>query len=401
MFDPDRLPPRPILKYYLYVATAWGGFHIPVNVLMFRSRGLSFAEIGLVVAAGSAVTLLAEVPSGYVSDRLGRRNSLLLSAGLMTGGSLVFALAGTFPAFVFAQATFVLGISFRSGTSGAWLYDTLSEMGREDDYAHVSGRGQTGLMIVMGVTSVAGGYLGQIDYGLAYLATAATTGVSLLAVLTFREPSPAGDEDDDLTLETIRTVVTEELTQPRLRDVIVGLALFFGVATTANAVLVQPLSVAAGVPAEHIGWLYAVFTGVGAAVSYSTGWIEERIGAERTLVVAPFVVAVALGVGGVVTLAVVPGFVAMRGLQRLVKPLAGQVINDELSSVGRATALSVVALIYSVVGIPLRVAVGSLTDVLQSGTVLLGLAGVLVVAGLYLAVRLSVDATGVQPQPSD
>ncbi len=400
MFGQYRTPPVPIMKYYLYVATAWGGFHIPVDVLMFRSRGLSFGEIGLVVAAGTVVTLLAEIPSGYAADRLGRRNSLLLSAGLMTAGSLVFALAGTFPAFVFAQATFVLGISFRSGTSGAWLYDTLSEMDREDDYAHVSGRGQTALLIVMSLTSVAGGYLGQIDYGLAYLATAVTTAVSFLAVLTFREPSPTDDdEDDNLDFATIRSVLTEELTQPRLRDAVIGLALFFGVATTTNAVLVQPLSVAAGVPEAQIGWLYAVFTGLGAGISYLTGWVEERVGTERTLILAPFVVAVALGVGGVVTLAVVPGFVVMRGLQRLVKPLAGQLINDELSAVSRATGLSVVALVYSTVGIPLRVAVGWATDAFASGTVLFGLAGLLLVAGTYLGVRLS--TTGTDPRPSD
>ncbi|MEZ3144804.1 MFS transporter [Halobaculum sp. MBLA0143] len=401
MLPKDSLPPRPIFKYYIYVATAWGGFHVPVNVLMFRSRGLSFTEIGLVVAAGSAVTLLAEIPSGYAADRLGRRNSLLLSAGLMTSGSLVFALAGTFPAFVLAQATFVLGISFRSGTSGAWLYDTLSEMDREDDYAHVSGRGQTALLVVMGVTSVAGGYLGQIDYGLAYLATAATTAISFLAALTFREPSPTDDDNDNLDIETIRSVITEELTQPRLRDAVIGLALFFGVATTANSVLVQPLSVGAGVPEAQIGWLYATFTGVGAAVSYVTGWVEEQLGTEHTLVVAPFLVAVALGAGGVVTLAVVPGFVVMRGLQRLVKPLSGQLINDELSSVGRATALSVIALVYSVVGIPLRVAVGRATDVFASETILFGLAGLLIVAGAYLGVRMSTTRGDPQAQPSD
>ena len=331
----DRVPPRQILKYYVYVATAWGGFHLPIDVLLFRSRGLSFGEIGIVAAVGGAVTLVMEIPSGYVADRIGRRNSLLLSSGLMTAGATVFALAGAFRAFALAQATFVLGIAFRSGTADAWLYDTLADSDRTEEFARVSGRGQTALLVVLGVTSVAGGYLGEIDFGLAYLATAGTTAISFLTVSTFDEP-PRTDDDDRVTLVTVRTTLRTELARPELRAVVAGLALFFGVVTTINAVLIQPASVAAGVSVGQLGWLFGSFTAAGAAISYVSGWVKENVGLKRTLVAAPFVVAAALGVGGVAVVAIVPGFVAMRAVQRLVSPLAGQYINDRLSSVGRA-----------------------------------------------------------------
>jgi len=73
-----RLPESAVLKYYLYKATKAVEFYRPVMYLYFLSQGLSFTQIALLEAAYNVTTVLGEVPTGYVGDRIGRRDSLLV-----------------------------------------------------------------------------------------------------------------------------------------------------------------------------------------------------------------------------------------------------------------------------------------------------------------------------------
>lgn len=396
----EKLPSRPVLKYYLYRMSGAGAFHVPIDVLLFRSRGLTFEQIGILTAFGAAVTLVMEVPSGYVGDRIGRRNTLLMSEGLVAAGSVVYAFAPSFGTFLAAKALYVLGLAFYSGAADAWLYDTLSTRDKEDAFARVSGRGQSASLVVMGVSAVVGGYLGEIDFGLAYLATAAGTTVAFLVVLTFPKTIP-DDDDDQLTLGTVRTILRDELLQPRLRAVVATLAGFFGVITTINGLFVQPVSVDAGVSVGQIGWLFAGFTTVSAIGSYLTAWVKRWVGTERAIIAAPFVVGVGLGAVEFLPVFAIPAFFLMRGTQRVIQPLSGQFINDRLSSVGRATALSVVAMVYAVVAIPLRLVAGRLGGLLSPVSATALAAVPLIAIGGYLLVRLSGDSAAEAPAPSD
>ena len=390
------LPERPILKYYAYVATAWGGFHLPVDVLLFQSRGLTLEQVGLLTAVGSAVTILAEIPTGYVGDRIGRRNSLLVSSGLMTAGAVTFATVRSFPAFVFAQVTFIVGGTFRSGTTDAWLYDYLDAHGREDEFARLSGRARSALLVVLGVTSVAGGYLGNYDYGYAYLATAVVTGTSFLVVTTMSEPPRSGERDDRLTVSSVATSVWEDLGRPDVRPVVIGLGLFFGVATGLNAVFIQPVATSVGVSVDQLGWLFAALTGAGAVASYATGWIEERVETERWLVGVPLAVGITFAGIAVLPALAVPAFLLLRAVQRVTQSLAGQYLNDRVRSAGRATVLSVFGMVYSVFGIPVRIGGGRLAEAMPVTTAVAVVGSTLLVGSAYLGVRLSLggSATG-------
>jgi MFS family permease len=75
-------------RYLALIGLRWfqTGLLIPVIVLLMVSRGLSLVEIGLVGSVQGIVVLVLELPTGGLSDSLGRRPTLLLA--------YVFALAG-------------------------------------------------------------------------------------------------------------------------------------------------------------------------------------------------------------------------------------------------------------------------------------------------------------------
>src|SRR6056297_1304323 len=79
----SALPPASVLKYYLYKSTEAVEFYRPVMYLFFLAQGLSFTEIAILEAIYNLTTVLGEIPTGYVGDRLGRRNSLLVGTTLI------------------------------------------------------------------------------------------------------------------------------------------------------------------------------------------------------------------------------------------------------------------------------------------------------------------------------
>lgn len=112
-------------RYLAMIALRWFpvGLLIPISVLLMLSRGLSLTEIGLVYAVQGLVVLFLELPTGGLSDSLGRRPVLILASlvGLLSLGTLYFA--DSLP--MFAAALFLQGV-FRALDSGpleAWYVD--------------------------------------------------------------------------------------------------------------------------------------------------------------------------------------------------------------------------------------------------------------------------------------
>jgi MFS family permease len=99
------------------------GLLIPVTVLLALSRGLSLTEIGLVFSLQGLVVLVLELPTGGLSDSLGRRPVLILASLVGLVSLSLLYIADTVA--VFAASTALQGV-FRALDSGpleAWYVD--------------------------------------------------------------------------------------------------------------------------------------------------------------------------------------------------------------------------------------------------------------------------------------
>jgi len=112
-------------RYLSLVALRWlpTGLLIPVTVLLALSRGLSLTEIGLVFSVQGLVVLALELPTGGLSDALGRRPVLILATfvGLLSLGLLY--LADSVALFVASIALQGVYRALDSGPLEAWYVD--------------------------------------------------------------------------------------------------------------------------------------------------------------------------------------------------------------------------------------------------------------------------------------
>ncbi len=393
--DPTSL----ILRYYLFMGTSTIGSFIAVWIVLLEDvRGFSFTAIMALDAIFFAVIVLAEVPTGYLGDRLGRRNALLVGSLVSAGAAIAFGFVESVPAFAAVFGVWGFAITLRSGNDSAWLYDALLEAGRPETFARVRGRSISVFLLANAATAVLGGVLFELHPSAPFVATGVFGLLSAGVLLTMPEPRTT-DGAETFGLEEAR-VALGTLARPGLRWFVVYTAGAFAIGWSAD-LFVQPIALRAGLTPAGIGGFYAGLMLAAAAGSAASARVAEELGLARVILAAPFALGVLfLGVGAA-AVAVIPAFVGMRVVLNLVQPVAETYLNDRTASIGRATVLSGWSMAFSLVTIPVKLASGPVADALgPSLTVALLGAALIALAAAVLALRGGrvVDATEAAPE---
>lgn len=125
-------------------------FFAPVALLVRTQAGVSEHVFFLLQALLSGVIFLGEIPTGFITDKIGYRKSLILAQVLLLGArSLLLAAFVSRSLALFVVEAVVEGIAacFTSGTGSAYLYDLYGENGYLVKTAHAENFGTAGFII--------------------------------------------------------------------------------------------------------------------------------------------------------------------------------------------------------------------------------------------------------------
>ena len=125
-------------------------FFAPVALLVRTQAGVSEHVFFILQALLSGVIFLGEIPTGFITDKIGYRKSLILAQVLLLGArSLLLAAFVSRSLVLFVVEAVVEGIAacFTSGTGSAYLYDLYGENGYLVKTAHAENFGTAGFII--------------------------------------------------------------------------------------------------------------------------------------------------------------------------------------------------------------------------------------------------------------
>jgi MFS family permease len=125
-------------------------FFAPVALLVRTQAGVSEHVFFLLQALLSGVIFLGEIPTGFITDKIGYRKSLILAQVLLLGArSLLLAAFVSRSLVLFVVEAVVEGIAacFTSGTGSAYLYALYGENGYLEKTAHAGNFGTAGFII--------------------------------------------------------------------------------------------------------------------------------------------------------------------------------------------------------------------------------------------------------------
>lgn len=178
---------------YFFLNGLGNGFLLCVSTLMLLARGLDLAQVSLVVAVQSVLSMTLELPSGMAGDLWGRKR-VWLASRVFFAAQLALYLTARGPVLFLAAALGGTATALASGTVDAMYYD-----------GWIAARGSGALnranllrtALNVGGTAagtLAGGLMGGADflrpYTLNLLAVAAAQALCLAAVLALPADAP-------------------------------------------------------------------------------------------------------------------------------------------------------------------------------------------------------------------
>jgi len=312
------------------------------------------------------VLVLFEIPTGSVADKVGRKASLMCACVLSSIGMIYFGISKTFVSVLISYIIWAIGVTFESGAASAFLYDSLKEMGREEEYTKFMGGAMSISFISASIGAVAAGFLGSIQLNVPILLNGGITIIMFFITLTFKEPEITRTSEP--YLRHVKSSIQYASKHPQVRSIILYYALVFSILWILQ-VFYQPYLKNLGFVVGYIGIIYFLMKLVGAAASAVSAKFKDYVGEWTWLKLLPFVLAGSIFFMGMSTTRIGVSFIFVNSfLHAISTPIISAYVNKRIPSEKRATILSLMSLVNSFAMIFTEPLLGHSVDLFGLGT---------------------------------
>lgn len=352
------------IRIYYVLNVLTNLWFIAGNWIFFWTKFMTFGQLGIMDATAFAFGLVMEVPSGAVSDLIGKRKTIIWAMGLCALGTMMMAFSVNivmlWVAFFIAQ----LGWAFYSGAAEALAYDSLLEVKQEKEYDQVASVCGT----LQSIASIAATLLGGFLYIWWFRSTHLiwSLGYCFAFILSFHLIEPKIDSDKFSLSNYFSQLITgtRQLFKPVLTPFILVILSLMGASYLYEWGLVKPtMAKEFGFMAEGQSIVFAIIAIVGAITVSQVPRIRKYLSDKTGLYLLTFI----MGIGFVLAYfklnywGIVP--MLLIGLTgQLAYPWVSAVVNDEIESKYRATALSTVALLTKIPYTLLAILAGAMAE---------------------------------------
>lgn len=181
---------RQVRRLGVYAALTYPFACIPFLYFYLRDYGIGIDAYAHLIAIYYATMVIAEVPTGLLADRFGRRLALIAGPSVLAVGFLTMRLGSDFATFACGEILLGLGHSLLSGPPSALLFDSLALAGRAEGYLRTEATLHAWRALGTGLSFLLGGIVATLA-GIAptITLTAGLCAAGAVVALTLREPA--------------------------------------------------------------------------------------------------------------------------------------------------------------------------------------------------------------------
>lgn len=165
--------------------------------------------IGSILLAGSLSGFLFEIPSGYMSDKIGHKLTLVISRILMLMSTVFFLVANDVIFLILGALFLSASAAFQSGTGSAFMYETLKGLKREHDYVRVMGKISSIGFVVPIIFMVLVPFLVSVSYKIPFLVALVIDVIGLLAVISLVVPPVSQEHIEEIGATNFKQALQE------------------------------------------------------------------------------------------------------------------------------------------------------------------------------------------------
>jgi len=324
---------------------------MPIFFLYFNQK-IGLKEVVLLEAIYYIAVVLLEVPSGYFSDYIGRKKTLIISAVALCLACIFYLSATSFVSLILGQICFAGWMAFQSGTTTVFLFESLKEQNIEHEYGQREAQVNKWSMYCSGLAALIGGFLGTYDLKYPYMLTFIFACIALFVSFKFTEPKKAEDEEAEPLMRQLKNTFAYLKIKP-LGWMFAYLILMYVLAHIPYEFyqpylkLLENKAMLADMKAPLVsGVIYAITMFIGAWASGISINLSERIGLKNLMFLSLGLMLAVIAFMGFLLHAAVILIILFRGLPRsLTKAPINALITPKIDAGKRATFHSMISLV--------------------------------------------------------
>lgn len=362
---------RNLLLYQWFNFLLGLSFFAPVAIIYYAQVSGSYTLGSSILAIIMLSSAAFELPTGILSDMLGRKHTLVIGSFLAVLSLISYAVGHHYLWLVLGATLEGLSRSFYSGNNDAFLYEVASDQGRADHYDDYLGKARSLEHLGIALGAVIGGILANYSLTLAVSLTLLPLSLAFITTLFMSEPRSHERGQSNIYAHT-REAISLFIHNKKLRLLSIADAISF---STGEASYQFRASFFATIwPVWAIGLLNTTLQ-FGASLSYYlSSWMIKSLGAEKLLLIRSIIGKmsglIAFGFSSLYSplITIIPSF--LYGAGQVAK---NTLMQREFTSHQRATMSSLNALLSNLAYAVMSLLLGLVADLATPQTALLGI----------------------------
>ncbi|MGL4990830.1 MAG: MFS transporter [Sarcina sp.] len=334
-------------KYILYSMAFLQGlvFYGAFSVIFRESRGLSLSNVFLLESIFLITMLIFEIPWGVIGDKFGYKKTLVISFGLFLISKIIFYFSYSFLGFLLESVIAAIAISGISGCDSALLYISVDKSESNRAFGVYQSMSTAGFLF----SSLVSGIL--IKYSIDFLALATIIPYFFVFLLSFAltDIERIKEVDSENEKESIIKSLSRTIKNKKIIGFVIAVGILSETTHSIAVFLNQPLYLKSSIDLEYFGILTALMQ-VATFIAIKADKIKIRFGEKKLLKGALMLVIfcnLILIKSNIALLTIVLIFL-IEGAFAITSPITETIKNESITSVNRATILSIYAMIANI-----------------------------------------------------
>lgn len=200
-----------IWKFTVHSITNKRTYMTFLSIYLLTMPGATERFIGILTGIGQIAGFLLEIPSGYISDKIGHKNALVIARFFMVLSTACYVLADSKIWFVFGAIFLAVGFAFVSGTGSAFMHDTLNTLDKKDQYSKIMGKVKSIGFAIPIVFILLLARIADLDFKLAFTIALSVDLIGLFSVLLLKQPTVEKESVQEIGISNFKKTIKEWL----------------------------------------------------------------------------------------------------------------------------------------------------------------------------------------------
>lgn len=285
--------------------------------------------------------IILEIPSGALADLIGRKKTILLGSILHTASIIKFSFVVSPVDVWIANIIWMIGYSLHSGADSAFLFDSLKEIGEENDYTRLSGRFLSERLILVAFCSLIAGFLFKINPRLPLLLSIPGVLISCISVFYFTEPIKCEKFNSKRQLEIIKSGLSFVVNNKEVRWII-GFVLLIGVSSKIWFFTYNPYFELVNLKPEYYGIMFFLLNIIAWFFSRNAHKFIEKWSEYNCIVSLILLIGFPILIMGLIVSKLSLVAILLQNVVRgISSPFSSNFLNQRIESSNRATIISI------------------------------------------------------------